>query len=138
VPGAGLATRFGLAVLATWRLAHLVTAEDGPGNAITRLRAKAGTGQIGELMDCFYCLSLWVAAPLAFVVSPRRRDTPIVWLALSGAACLVERTTRERGAWDVLWEEPARGGASGRGSDTADAREPGRSADEAPQAATQR
>jgi hypothetical protein len=71
-------------------------------------------------------------------VSPRRRDTPIVWLALSGAACLVERTTREKGAWDVLWEEPARGSGSGRRYDTADTREPGRSADEASQAAPQR
>jgi Protein of unknown function (DUF1360) len=136
VPDPGLPARFGLAVLATWRLCHLVTEEDGPGNAIARLRAKAGAGPAGELMDCFYCLSLWVAAPLALEVSRRRRETPLVWLALSGAACLVERTTRERGAWDVLWEEPARG--DGRGSDAADARKPGRSADEAAPAATQR
>jgi len=136
VPDPDLPIRFGLAALATWRLSHLVTEEDGPGNAIARLRTKAGAGPAGELMDCFYCLSLWVAAPLAFVVSRRRRETPLVWLALSGAACLLERTTRERGAWDVLWEEPARG--DGRGRDTADAREPRRSADEAAQAAAQR
>jgi hypothetical protein len=136
VPDAGLPTRFGLAVVATWRLAHLVTEEDGPGNAITRLRVRAGTGPVGELMDCFYCLSLWVAAPLAFVVNPRRRDRAIVWLALSGAACLLERTTRERGAWDVLWEEPTRGG--GRGRNASDAREPRWSAHETAPTATQR
>ena len=136
MPDTGLPTRFGLAALATWRLVHLVTEEDGPANAVARLRAKAGAGPAGELMDCFYCLSLWPAAPLAFVVGGRRRETPIVWLALSGAACLLERTTRERGAWDVLWEEPPRGG--GRGRDAADAREPRRSTDEAAPAATQR
>jgi hypothetical protein len=105
-------TRFGLAVLATWRLAHLVAYEDGPGNTIARARARAGTGPVGELMDCFYCLSLWVAAPLALAVTGHRRDAPIVWLALSGAACLLEKTTstHEQGGWNVLWQEPASGG----------------------------
>ena len=132
MPRPDLSTRFGLAALATWRLAHLLTEEDGPGNAITRLRGRAGSGAAGELMDCFYCLSLWLAAPFALVVGGRRRETPVVWLALSGAACLLERATREKGAWDVLWEEPA----GGRGRDTADAREPRRPSDPAAQTAT--
>jgi hypothetical protein len=113
-----------------------VSEEDGPANAIARWRAAAGDGELGELMDCFYCLSLWAAAPLAFAVSGRRRETPLVWLALSGAACLLERTTRERGAFDVLWEEPPRGGS--RGSGEADAREPRWAADEETAAATRR
>ena len=113
---------FAVATLATWRLAHLVAEEDGPANVIARARARAGESALGELMDCFYCLSLWAAAPLAFAVTTRRRDVPLTWLALSGAACLLERTTsaRERGAWNVLWEAPARSG----GSDEAEAREP--------------
>ena len=68
---AGLPTRFGLAALATWRVAHLVAEEDGPADAIVRLRERAGAGWAGELMDCFYCLSLWTAAPFAFAVSGR-------------------------------------------------------------------
>jgi hypothetical protein len=116
-------TRFCLAALATWRLAHLVAYEDGPGNAIASARARAGASLVGELMDCFYCLSLWAAAPFAPAVAGRRRDAPIVWLALSGAACLLQRTTspREEGGWNVLWQEPA----VGRGPDAPDAREPG-------------
>jgi hypothetical protein len=133
VPDVDLRTRFGLATLATWRLAHLVSQEDGPANSIARLRARAGPGAVGELMDCFYCLSLWAAAPLAFAVSGRRRETPITWLALSGVACLLERTTRERGAWDVLWEEPAR---SGRREPDGE-RESRREVDEAAPAAAQ-
>ena len=91
-----------------------------------RLRARLGRSQAGELMDCFYCLSLWTAAPLALTVARRRRDAPIAWLALSGAACLLQRTTspREEGGWNVLWQEPAVG--SGSGPDTPHAREPGR------------
>lgn len=115
-------TRIALAALATWRLAHLVAEEDGPANVIARARARAGTSELGELMDCFYCLSLWAALPFAFATAPRRRDVPLTWLALSGAACLLERTTSipEKGAWNVLWEAPA----SGSGPAAAEAREP--------------
>ena len=122
-------TRFILAALATWRLAHLVAEEDGPANLIARARAHAGASQLGELMDCFYCLSLWAAAPLAFATAPRRRDVPLTWLALSGAACLLERTAPipEKGAWNVLWEAPASSG----GPDAAEAREPGPAAETA-------
>src|SRR5258707_1381651 len=80
----GFGVRFTLASLATWRLTHLLVEEDGPADVVVRLRARAGESWIGELMDCFYCLSTWVAAPLAVAVTPRRRDTPLVWLALSG------------------------------------------------------
>jgi hypothetical protein len=115
-------TRIVLASLATWRLAHLVAEEDGPANVIARARARAGTSRLGELMDCFYCLSLWAALPFALVTVPRRRDVPLTWLALSGAACLLERTTSipEKGAWNVLWEAPASGG----GPDATETREP--------------
>jgi Protein of unknown function (DUF1360) len=139
VQGAGFPTRFGLAALATWRLAHLVAEEDGPLNVIARARARAGTSVLGELMDCFYCLSLWSAAPLAFTVARRRRDVPVTWLALSGAACLLERTTstEEKGAWNVLWEEPTSGG-SGGGSDAAGGRDSRRADDSATPAETRR
>ncbi|HXK15750.1 MAG TPA: DUF1360 domain-containing protein, partial [Gaiellaceae bacterium] len=62
-------TRIVLASLATWRLAHLVAEEDGPANVIARARARAGTSELGELMDCFYCLSLWAALPFAFATA---------------------------------------------------------------------
>ncbi len=84
--------RFALAALATWRVTHLLAEEDGPGDAIVRLRARLGDGPAGELMDCFYCLSAWTAVPFALWVG-RRRDAPLAWLALSGAACLLEQAT---------------------------------------------
>jgi hypothetical protein len=89
------ATRFGLAALATWRVAHLLSEEDGPGGAVVELRSRAGDGALGELLDCFYCLSMWAAAPAALTVTRDRRRLPLVWLALSGAACLLERATSE-------------------------------------------
>lgn len=104
-----------LASLATWRLSHLLAEEDGPAEIVVRVRARLGSGSLGALMDCFYCLSIWIAAPLAITVTRRRRELPVVWLGLSGAACLLERLTGERprtqvdhyqeGATDVLWPE---------------------------------
>jgi uncharacterized protein DUF1360 len=88
-----IAGRFALASLATWRVAHLLAEEDGPFDAVVWLRARAGSGPLGDLMDCFYCLSLWVAAPLSATTGRRARDLPLTWLALSGAACLLERAT---------------------------------------------
>jgi len=84
-----------LAVLATWRITHLLAREDGPADLIARLRAALGTGFLGGLMDCFNCLSLWVAAPLAWYGSRGPLEWFLSWFALSGAACLLERIGRE-------------------------------------------
>jgi hypothetical protein len=86
--------RFVLAVLATWRVTHLLAEEDGPADIVVRLRRKAGPGWAGRLMDCFYCLSVWVAAPFSVTVLRTRRVEPLSWLALSGAACLLEQASR--------------------------------------------
>ena len=64
----GMAGRFALASLATWRLTHLLAEEDGPFDVVVSARARLGAGQLGELMDCFNCLSMWVALPLALTV----------------------------------------------------------------------
>lgn len=99
------AARFAVGALATWRVTHLLVEEDGPADAVVRLRRRAGDGWIGQAMDCFYCLSIWTAAPVAAAVARRPREAPLTWLALSGAACLLERATTEKGDPDVLWEQ---------------------------------
>jgi hypothetical protein len=107
--------RFILAALVTWRLTHLVVAEDGPLDVISGIRRRLGGGFFGKLMDCFYCLSLWVAAPCALVLTRNFVEWPIAWLGLSGMACLLERVgsdsvftySQPRGANDnVLRSEP--------------------------------
>jgi hypothetical protein len=105
VQDGGFATRFLVGALATWRITHLLVEEDGPADMVVRLRRAAGDGWIGGAMDCFYCLSIWTAAPVAAAVARRPRETPLTWLALSGAACLLERATTEKGDLDVLWEQ---------------------------------
>lgn len=86
-------SRFLLAVLAIWRIGHLVAEEDGPWRVIVRVRRLAGHGFWGQLMDCFYCLSLWLAAPFAFWVADDALRRAVTWLALSGAASLLYKLT---------------------------------------------
>jgi hypothetical protein len=93
-PGGGeFWARFVVASLATWRIAHLLAYEDGPGDLLVKLRVRLGHGFWGKLMDCFYCLSLWVAVLFAPVVTRRLPEAALIWVALSGAACLLERAT---------------------------------------------
>jgi hypothetical protein len=80
-----------LGIFATWRVAHLLAHEDGPWDAVLRLRSGVGNGQWGRMLDCFHCLSLWIAAPIAAVVARDPVEWFLAWLGLSGAACLLER-----------------------------------------------
>lgn len=89
-------TRFLIAALAVWRLTHLLTAEDGPWDVSVRIRRAAGEGFFGHLLDCFYCLSVWIALPVAWVLHRDLIDWALVWLGLSGAAILLERATAPR------------------------------------------
>ena len=91
----GLWPRLVMAVLATWRVTHLVANEDGPADTIVRFRGLLGQSLVGQLMDCFNCLSLWIAAPAALFISRRPLEWFVAWLALSGGACLLERWSHE-------------------------------------------
>jgi len=82
--------RFAVAVLATWRVAHLLAREDGPGDVLVSLRRRV-SGGLGRMLDCVYCLSLWVSAPIALWVTRDPLDWLVSMLAISGGACLLER-----------------------------------------------
>lgn len=104
-----------MAVLATWRGSHLLWAEDGPWNVTAQVRAWAGSRQL-RVFDCFYCLSLWVALPAAFLIAcfrPAPLALPSLilnWLALSGGSILIERLTATTAAPAAVWrDEPPQG-----------------------------
>src|SRR5437667_1310600 len=82
-----------LGVLCVWRLTHLLVAEDGPWRSLAVLRAAAGGGFWGALLDCFYCLSLWVSLPLALLIGTNWAERLALWPALSAGAILLERVT---------------------------------------------
>jgi hypothetical protein len=96
----------GAAVLATWRVTHLLADEDGPADIIALVRERLGNSELGALMDCFACMSLWVALPFSFYVARKPRDRVVAWLALSGAACLLSEIV-SRGESHELLRPPA-------------------------------
>ncbi len=80
-------------ILIVWRIAHLFYGEDGPWDLMVRLRRAAGEGFWGSLLDCFYCLSLWMAIPFAYLLGEGWKQRLLLWPALSGGAIILERLT---------------------------------------------
>ncbi len=96
---------FLLGALGVWRITHFAHAEDGPWDLVARLRKRAGEGFWGALLDCFYCLSLWVAAPFAYLLGGEWIEQLLLWPALSAAAIVLERLTREPEAPPAVYVE---------------------------------
>ena len=85
-----------LGTLTVWRITHLLNAEDGPWDVMVRLRRRAGNGFVGELMDCFYCLSLWISAPLAYFIGEGWKERLLLWPAMSAGAILLEKLSHRK------------------------------------------
>ena len=85
--------RFLIGTLSVWRITHLLHAEDGPWDGLVHLRRRAGRGFWGQLLDCFYCLSVWIAAPIASYLGQKSDERILLWPALSAGAILLERAT---------------------------------------------
>ncbi len=88
-----------LGILSTWRITHFLRAEDGPGDSVVRLRKVVGDGFFGSLLDCFYCLSVWIAFPFAALLGGTLAERFLLWLSLSAGAILLERITER--PWEI-------------------------------------
>lgn len=80
-------------VLAVWRASHFLAVEDGPWRISARVRRRAGTGFWGSLVACFYCVSVWIAAPVAALIAQGWIEGLLLVPALSGGAILLQRAT---------------------------------------------
>jgi hypothetical protein len=87
-----------VAILATWRVTHLLAAEDGPWEMIAKLRRWIG-------IDCFYCLSLWTAPVFAYLVGTGWKEWLLLWPAISAGAILIERLVSKEPAAAYYEEE---------------------------------
>lgn len=83
-------------VVVVWRITHLVTAEDGPFEIIFKIRKLAGNSFFGKLMDCFYCLSIWVGLLAAIFVTRKPEEIIMLCLYFSGASILLEKITSKK------------------------------------------
>ena len=86
-----------LQTAAVWRITHLLSKEDGPFDLVFKIRKIAGSGFFGNLIDCFYCLSIWIALPFGLITGKGWEEKLLLWFALSGLACLLERITGKDG-----------------------------------------
>lgn len=86
---------FFIVSVAIWRITHLLSKEDGPFEVIFRLRKLAGEGVWGQLLDCFYCLSIWISLPFALWTGSSIPEKLLYWMAYSGLACLLEKATEK-------------------------------------------
>lgn len=78
-----------IGILGVWRVTYLFSPEKGPKAIIERMRNRFG----GELTSCFYCLSVWVAAPFALFLGKGSEERLLLWPALSAGAILIHRLT---------------------------------------------
>lgn len=97
-----------ISALAVWRLTHLLQAEDGPFDLFARCRYWLWRMSLSGVTDCFYCLSLWVAAPFAMTLDTWWKERLVLWLALSGAAILINRLAEGEPQSATFYEEPYR------------------------------
>lgn len=78
-----------IAVLATYRLAHMMAFEDGPGDVFARWRGYVGQASwVGRGFHCILCLSFWLAWLFAApAVNPLENfaEYNLFALAISGA-----------------------------------------------------
>jgi hypothetical protein len=85
-----------LSMLAVWRLSHMMARETGPLKIFSRIYNWLPVGTWKSLMECPLCLSVWLSVP--FVVYLRPANVPdgiVLWLALSGAASIMEKLIEE-------------------------------------------
>lgn len=82
-------------LIAVWRVTHLISSEDGPFEVIIKIRKLAGQSFFGKLMDCFYCLSIWIGLGAAFLVTLDVKELVLLCLYYSGASILLEKITNK-------------------------------------------
>ena len=98
---------FVIAALAVWRVTHLVSEEEGPWHVFAQLRRGIDGLFRTTAASCFYCASVWIAIPPALWMATGLVERLLLWLALSGAAIVLERATRTPVPAAQYFEHPA-------------------------------
>ncbi len=90
-----LIEKYIILVVVVWRLTHLISSEDGPFDLIIKIRKLFGNSFFGKLMDCFYCLSIWIGLGAAIYTGDNIKEIILLTLYYSGASLLLEKITNK-------------------------------------------
>lgn len=90
------ALKFLVLTLVCYRLARLIAVDHGPANIFENIRIRLGTynynengeveTSIGYLFGCPHCIGIYMALPLAFLMSGFEWYTLVYWLAIAGGS----------------------------------------------------
>lgn len=79
-----------ITALATWYIAHVITALPGPLRLFERLRE---IKHLAEFLSCIYCVSVWVAG-VVYLLSQNETSIYIVYpFAIAGGALMLRTYT---------------------------------------------
>jgi hypothetical protein len=90
-----LIEKYIILIVVVWRLTHLIGSEDGPFDLIIKLRRAAGDSFLGKLMDCFYCLSIWIGLLAASSTAANFNELVLLTLYYSGGSIVLEKLTNK-------------------------------------------
>lgn len=86
-----------LAILATYRLSHMIVLESGPKRVFERLRSwvrekyGAPSWQF-EGINCILCVSFWTAAGISMMIPPTTiQNYLLTWWGVSGAVLIIQK-----------------------------------------------
>ena len=96
-----------LGILGGWQITSLLHAGDGPWNSLSRLRAMLLHEPALRFVGCFYCLTMWIAMPLAFWIGDTWPERVLLWFALAGGASLIQRAVEGRSPPVAVYFEDA-------------------------------
>lgn len=98
-----LVISFVLLILAVYRLAYMISQEEGPFGIFERLRIAGGAysfgedgrpqGWIGRGLTCPLCVGFWLSGLVVILVLPSGWFTLVYWLAVAGGQTALERST---------------------------------------------
>ena len=94
-----------LGILAVWRISYLLTFESGPWNLLARMRQRLERRFRSKLVSCLYCLSIWIAAPFAFILGESWKQRLMLWPALSAGAIVLERCVHRETPTPLYYED---------------------------------
>lgn len=83
------ALQLGAAILAVYRVAHMIAKEDGPFDALAWIRGRIDPDQktwVGRGLNCVLCLSFWLS-----LVALGLGGSWLDWLAVAGGVLVLYR-----------------------------------------------